>query len=283
MSVLVGIVSKNRCEILPKAIESALHQDYPKIEVQVVDDNSTDDTRSLVSRFPGVHWNLLQTSQGYVSARNKMMSSSEASYFCSLDDDSWFIRNDTLKLAVEFLETNLEVAAVAFDIISPDNSKIRERSEPRVTNNFIGCGHVLRLKAVREVGFYDPNPSFYGGEEKDLCIKLLDRNYKIVLMPGLHVWHDKTLVSRDLSAQHTSGVCNDLVFLFRRAPSLYLFPGLIVKIFKHIKFAVQFQHGVLFKAGALGIFRFLSLAFTFQLKRAPVSMKTFHLYNKLNK
>jgi hypothetical protein len=93
------------------------------------------------------------------------------------------------------MEMNPKVAAVAFDILSPDRKKATLRSEPRPTHMFIDCGHILRISAVRECGFYVPGPGFYGSEEMDLCLRLLDRNWEIHFLPGVHIWHDKTTVA----------------------------------------------------------------------------------------
>ena len=88
---------------------------------------------------------------------------------------------------------------------------------------FVGCGHMVRLSAAREVGLYEANPGHYGVEEKDLCLRLLDAGYKIVKLFGVHVWHDKTEIGRTFPSQYASGVCNDLVLTYRRTP-LFLLP-----------------------------------------------------------
>ena len=73
MKVLIGITSKNREKILPKAIESALSQTYPHKEVWVFDDASTDNTRSLAITYPNVKWIFSEEPKGYVYARNLFM------------------------------------------------------------------------------------------------------------------------------------------------------------------------------------------------------------------
>jgi GT2 family glycosyltransferase len=106
---------------------------------------------------------------------------------------------------------------------------------------FIGCGHVLRLDAVRRLNGYAAFPGSYGGEEKDLCLRLLDAGYRVVKMPGTHVWHDKTEVQRDLSAQHRSGVCNDLTLTLRRTPLALLPAAVGWKVIRHLQFSARAQ------------------------------------------
>jgi GT2 family glycosyltransferase len=272
MKVLIGITTHNRAAILPLAIESALAQDYADKEVAVFDDASTDGTLELQKRFPQVRWYRVEEKQGYLPARNQLMSETDADFYFSLDDDAWFMQGDEISLGVKLLGERPEVAALAYDILSPDRPAPVERRAPYATHTYIGCGHLLRLSAAREIGYYTPSPGFYGGEEKDLCVQLLDRGYEILYTPGLHVWHDKAMLSRDLPAQHRSGVCNDFVFAFRRCPYpmvLWLIPG---KILSHFKFAVA--NGFV-QSCAEGMFLFFRSMRKLAPTRKPVSPPAF--------
>jgi GT2 family glycosyltransferase len=281
MRVLIGIVSKNRCAVLPKAITSGLEQACPDVSIKVIDDHSSDGTRLLENKFPTVQWEFLTEAKGYVDARNRFMKETNATYFCSLDDDSWFMTKEGLAKAVDYLNCNPSVAATGFDILSPEHPEKNFEGKPIETNAFIGCGHVLRLSAVREVGYYDPSPSLYGGEEVDICMRLMDKGYKIMFMPGVHVWHDKINLVRDEKVKYKSVVCNDLIFLYRRSPHVMLLPALALKMVSHLRFSAFYKKGILFSSAWSGIMRFLSLFFT--LRRKPVSMTTFRKYFALNK
>ena len=272
MKVLIGITTHNRARILPQAIQSALEQDYADKEVAVFDDASTDETHELQALYPQVRWYRVEEKQGYLPARNQLMSETDAEFYFSLDDDAWFVHGDEISRGVQLLAERPEVAALAYDILSPDRPDAVERAAPQPTHMYIGCGHLLRLSAAREVGYYTPSPGFYGGEEKDLCVQLLDRGYEILFTPGLHVWHDKAMLARDLPAQHRSGVCNDFVFAFRRCPYpmvLWLIPG---KIFSHFRFAVR--HGFM-QPYAQGMFLFLRSLARIAPTRKPVSPPAF--------
>ncbi len=232
--VLVGIVTHNRADVLPKAIESALTQHECRVRVSVIDDGSTDATSEVAAKFPKVEWARWTPGRGYMAARNQWMVCSDAAYFVSLDDDAWFMQGDEIALAVAYMERHPQTAALAFDILSPDRPHPVAREEPSPAAIFIGCGHLLRLSAVRDVGVYETTPGSYGGEEKDLCLRLMDAGHNIVMMRGVHVWHDKTMLARDVDAQHRSGVCNDLVLTLRRAPAVVLPLALLTKAFRHL-------------------------------------------------
>src|SRR4029453_6040305 len=109
-----------------------------------------------------------------MEARNYWMRNASEDYFVSLDDDAWFVKGDEVALAVLVMQRDQRIGAISFDILSPDKPTVRERSGSRTVSTFIGCGHMIRLEAVREVGLYESTPCAYAGEEKDLCLRLLD-------------------------------------------------------------------------------------------------------------
>ena len=274
-TVLIGIVTRNRASILPNAIRSALSQDYPSIRVAVIDDGSSDETSALKPKFPTVKWLSWTSGRGLMAARNHLMQNSKEDYFVSLDDDAWFLSGNELALAVEHMERHPKNGAIAFDILSPDRSNPTSKSTPTSVSTFIGCGHMLRLSALRECGFYSESPGLYGGEEKDLSLRLLDKNWEVQLMPGVHVWHDRTKVARDGWAQHRSGVCNDLVFALRRCPMPLALVVVPVKLFNHLRFGLG--HGLL-RPCLSGIGLFARNTVSVLRSRVPVRSRTFGEY-----
>jgi glycosyltransferase involved in cell wall biosynthesis len=235
--VVIGIVTHNRSAILPTAIDSALAQNYSNYGVCVLNDGSTDATSDLAASYPQVAFMTWSSSHGYVAARDYLMRNLAADYFVSLDDDAKFLKGDEVATAIAFLETHPDVGVVAFDILSPDRRTVAPRAEPRAVPTFIGCGHVARLSTIKKVGGYVPAPGGYGGEEKDLSLRLIDAGSQIMLLPGVHVWHGKTNVARDLFEQHRSGVCNDFAMTLRRTPLPALPAAVAAKFYRHFQFA----------------------------------------------
>jgi GT2 family glycosyltransferase len=277
-SVLVGIVTRNRANILPKSIQSALVQSYPNVRVIVFDNCSDDRTPELRSEFPNIEWYRAESHCGFVEARNYLMRSSQDDYYISLDDDAWFVGGDEIALAIEHLEKNPRVAAVGFDILTPDFPQSAPRSASYPVQMFIGCGHVIRLSSLRDVGLYTPSPGFYGSEEKDLSLRMLDSGWTVNLLPGVHVWHDRTSVARDAAAQHASGVCNDLVFALRRCPVPLILAVLPVKLFNHLRFAVRRR---LVAPCLLGLWLFCRHGLMVLKSRQPVRAEAFREFVRL--
>ena len=75
-----------QANFLAEAIESALAQTHPQIEVVVVDDGSPDDTADVVARYPGVRC-VRQKNKGLAGARNAGFKASSGEYVLFLDAD----------------------------------------------------------------------------------------------------------------------------------------------------------------------------------------------------
>ncbi|MBP1805433.1 glycosyltransferase family 2 protein [Rubellimicrobium aerolatum] len=84
--VCIIIAAYNAAPFLRDAIDSALAQDGPDIEVLVVDDGSIDDTLAIARSYPGVRA-LTQPNQGDGVARDAGLRASESEFVLFLDAD----------------------------------------------------------------------------------------------------------------------------------------------------------------------------------------------------
>ncbi len=126
--VSVVIPTHNRARIIGAAIASVLRGSHQKLEVVVVDDGSTDDTRSVVERYgPRVRY-LYQPNAGVSAARNLGFANARGEFIALLDSDDAFLPWK-LEAQVRLLKTNPEVGMVWTDMtaITPDGSIVEER------------------------------------------------------------------------------------------------------------------------------------------------------------
>ena len=87
--VSVIIPTYNRAPVVTEAIRSALAQSWPRIEVIVVDDGSTDGTASDLARISGITV-IQQPNHGVGAARNAGLRIARGEHIASLDsDDVW--------------------------------------------------------------------------------------------------------------------------------------------------------------------------------------------------
>lgn len=123
-AISVVIPTFNRGRVLGAALESVLAQRYRDLEVLVIDDGSTDATRTLVSSASAADARVryrYQPNAGAASARNAGLELARGRYVAFLDsDDSW--QPWHLELAVASLERLPQAGLVWTDIDAVDDS-----------------------------------------------------------------------------------------------------------------------------------------------------------------
>jgi glycosyltransferase involved in cell wall biosynthesis len=87
--VSVIIPTYNRADKIRTAVESAINQSYRPVELIVVDDGSSDNTKEVLKNYSEVHY-IWQTNRGQAAARNFGLRNATGEFIASLDsDDSW--------------------------------------------------------------------------------------------------------------------------------------------------------------------------------------------------
>lgn len=122
-TVSVVITTKNRHELLPRAIDSVLAQTWKGLEVIVVDDGSDEpaqyhgtDSRVRVIRN--------EQSKGLSGARNVGFRAARGQFFAMLDDDDWYLP-DKLETQLRYLREHPEVDLVFSRVVVQDATGTR--------------------------------------------------------------------------------------------------------------------------------------------------------------
>lgn len=89
--VSIIISNYNYGHFLGEAIDSSLKQTYPCIEVIVVDDGSTDDSRQIIGSYKEQIIPVLKDNGGQSSAFNAGFAASRGDIICMLDSDDTFL------------------------------------------------------------------------------------------------------------------------------------------------------------------------------------------------
>ncbi len=209
------VITYHRGPLLKACLESIYTQEdipYP-FEVIVID-NGNDveiaqpDNPQITLRIEKLTENL-----GVAGGRNLGMKYAQGEYWIILDGDAtWHDTLDTSRL-VKHLDTNVTCGAVAIQILDPkgnqvesllthpDKDSVRDISNPVEVPYFYGGGHILRAKAVKEVGDY-PERFFYAMEEIDLCLRLIDADYKILYDPAVAAYHHTDQTGRTVYGEN---------------------------------------------------------------------------------
>ena len=88
--VTIFIPTYNRCQLLPKALESALAQTYPWIEVLVLNNGSTDSTKAVLAQYSDERITILENEHNiYPPDGYRTLAASSGHYWMCLSDDDW--------------------------------------------------------------------------------------------------------------------------------------------------------------------------------------------------
>ena len=162
--VSIVIPCYNQGNYLRQAIESVLSQDYPRIELIVLDDGSTDDTKTVLAAYAGrFHWES-HANMGQAATLNKgwRMSKGEVLSYLAADD---FLLPGAVGIAVEKLVASPEVVLTYcdFNIVDPKSRVLRWIRAPEFSYRDLavkiicqpGPGVFFRRDAFERAGFWN--------------------------------------------------------------------------------------------------------------------------------
>ncbi len=186
--VTVVIPCYNYAHFLPKAIESALSQDYPNKEIIVVDDGSPDNTREVALSYGDRVRHVHQQNAGLSAARNKGIAEARHEFIAFLDADDWWTPG-WLKAAMETfarLPEDYAVVACQWNFITPDGRrdgpKLLDQHWPRevtveqmlIRSRFQPSGVVARKTVLQACGGFDT--TLRSTEDRDMWIRIAARH-----------------------------------------------------------------------------------------------------------
>ncbi|MBL4709703.1 MAG: glycosyltransferase family 2 protein [Flavobacteriales bacterium] len=204
-SILYSIIipSYNREKLLPDAIESILEQGYDAIEIIVIDDGSTDNTKELVRNYGSKVIYHYQSNQGASVARNKGVQLASGKYISFLDSDDLFLPGKMKREQENFLRFPDAEVIVTDAEYYEDDKKIGaswmkykgleiEGKEPTFMNSskldwiqgsiFATCNFTLLRSKIHKLGDILFDTSLKRGQDWDLEIRII-RFCKLLVDP----------------------------------------------------------------------------------------------------
>lgn len=118
-SMLFSIIipTYNRVSLIPRAIESVLGQTYKNLELIIVDDGSTDNTKAVVERYRDDRIKYIyQENQERSAARNRGIHEAKGEWICFLDSDDEFPVERLMELNEAIQEKKQQKALYFTDI-----------------------------------------------------------------------------------------------------------------------------------------------------------------------
>ena len=223
--ISIVICTYNRSKLLTRCLTHLLRSPIPSagIEILVVDNNSSDNTRNVVNEFDSVCADkqnvilryILESNQGLSNARNRGYLEAQGAWVAYLDDDA-FVANNWVALTIENIRT-LDSETVLFgaqvtpepDTKVPDwapdmfvRKPIEQGSQAKIKPNearrlIAGSNMVILKKVLISLRGFDPalgivKNSQKGGEETELFFRL-GKKGQIWFTPELVVYHPATI------------------------------------------------------------------------------------------
>jgi len=163
--VSVVIPAHNYGRYVQRAVQSVLSQSHPRVELIVLDDGSTDNTREVLGRLPGAfHWES-HANMGQAQTLNKgwQMARGEILAYLSADDA---LAPGAVTAAVSALSASTDAVATYcdFELIDPASRAIRHVRTPAFDYSRLvaelecepGPGAFFRRAAWQRSGGWNP-------------------------------------------------------------------------------------------------------------------------------
>jgi GT2 family glycosyltransferase len=218
--VSIVITTRNRKIDLVRALQSCFTQAYPNLEVLVFDDGSTDGSAQIVAeQFPSARIIRDENRKGYIVRRNQGFAQARGKYVVSLDDDAYFTDPCTMEPVVAMFESADDLAAIAMTFVEPPISFGVDKQTGTEVRSYIGCAHAIRREAALQLQYREI--LIHQGEERDLCIRLMDQGWRIAQCPTPPIVHRPSPV-RNRQRIERFGIRNTLLFDTLNIPMPYL-------------------------------------------------------------
>jgi len=217
------ITTKNRLDDLIFTLEKIQYLiDRSDVECVVFNDGSIDGTADYIAQhYPRIILHSNKISKGYLYCRNKMLNETKADFAVSLDDDAHFLTHEPLEKISDFFSQNPKAGLLGFRIFwsKQGPTSIISNDFPIRMKSFVGCAHVWRMSAWKEIPNYPEWFVFYG-EEDFASYQLFKKKWEINYLPEVLVHHRVDIIGRKKNADYSlrlrRSLCSgwNLYFLF---------------------------------------------------------------------
>jgi uncharacterized protein (DUF1919 family) len=204
VSVIIPVYNGER--FLKEALDNVLNQKYYPLEIIVIDDGSTDQTRTIVNHYADAIRYIYQKNKGPSAARNTGIKAANGNVIAFLDvDDLWSLNKLNAQIDIFKQQPHYEIVQGLIQEMMLDESAcstdlvFNVSSEPY---HFLNLGSAIYRKSLFEtVGLFDE--TLKDNEDTDWFIRAWKANtskkviHQVTLYYRKHL-HNLTLGQKDL-------------------------------------------------------------------------------------
>ncbi len=205
-SISAILVTWNRCDLLKAAIDSLVRQEYPRLEIVVVDNGSTDNTEGMLSGLPfPVRYLYNKGNLGACVARNQGVLASGGEMLLFMDSDAEILTEGALMRLARELAGDPTCAGAAGIIYSDrlaekvwcwspcmdaegfhdPKASVLPREDVKILST---CFALFRSDLFIRLGGFDPF-YFYLYEDADLSARILAEGRRLLIDPEIQILH----------------------------------------------------------------------------------------------
>ena len=190
------IPTKNSSRTIERCLSSIKKQNYPSLEIIVVDNGSTDNTVDIANKYAD---KVLFDSGKLGRVRQTGIENAEGEIIGIFDSDIYFPHNNWLIRAIEYFNYAKIIATVWPKNVAPPEGPLFQKLYLNLGNQILedrirkrrgtvggGCALILK-SAFFSVGGYDEG--VHWGEDFNLALKLRKQGYALVYIED-PIYHD---------------------------------------------------------------------------------------------
>lgn len=220
-SVTIVVLNWNARQFLPDCLTALLDLNYPKLQIVVVDNSSSDDSVELVRQsFPAVKLICSQANQGFAAGNNLALRRADTDFVVLVNPDV-IVDADWLHQLILPMQADETVGITGSKLFYPGRTLIQhaggyitspqalpghyglrendtgQYDEVRDVDYVIGASLAVRREVIEQIGLMDEGFFLYF-EECDWCARARRAGYRVLYVPQATAVHvESVTVTRD--------------------------------------------------------------------------------------
>ena len=211
--ISVIIPTYNRANLISNSIKSVLNQTYKNLEVIVVDDGSTDNTKEIIDKFEDerIKYIKLRENRGGSNARNIGIQNAKGKFISFQDSDDIYYPD---KLETQFKNliyknSNLDFCKIkvifndSYNCFYPNSRQEDSISHGNIFNELISKGNFISTQAMlikkKFIIKYLFDPFLPRLQDFDLILRMIPKvkiSYTKKVLVELHIQNDSVTLSQ---------------------------------------------------------------------------------------
>jgi len=203
VSVVIPVF--NQVDFTRKCIQSIQHNTVLPIEIIVVDNNSSDETKLFLQQYPDIKVITNTRNLGFGKAINQGMRAAKTPYVLLLNNDTEVQGPEWLPRLLGALNESEHIGAVGVSggVLDKAFNFVKEVCSPEETFDYlVGFCMLIKQKAIEKVGYLDERFDIAYYEDVDYCYRLKEHGFQTRLVSDVElVHHGRKTVLRAVSLQ----------------------------------------------------------------------------------